>query len=81
MPDCFTSIESPRTFSNCGEMTAVYLSKNLTNWYTQGGGGLSTFDNCSKMYFVNEPFTRDNIPEKPKVYYYHQHNHNNVEVN
>lgn len=70
MPDCFTSIESPVTFYNCSSMTAVYLSNNLTHWYTQGGGTGATFDGCKKMYFVNESFTRDNIPEKPEVYYF-----------
>jgi hypothetical protein len=35
-------------------MTAVYLSNNLTHWYTQGGGSGATFDGCKKMYFVNE---------------------------
>ena len=70
MPDCFTTIYDMAHFKGCSEMTAVYLSKNLTKWQTQGGGYPGTFDNCSKMYFVNEPFTYDNIPEKPAIYYF-----------
>ena len=71
MPDCFTEIYNVGTFTNCKALTAVYLSKNLTKWQSGGGGtGAATFDYCDKMYFVNEPFTYDAIPEKPDIYYF-----------
>ncbi|MBQ8146150.1 MAG: leucine-rich repeat protein, partial [Clostridia bacterium] len=71
MPDCFTSIYDRYTFTNCKNMTAVYLSKNLTTWSSGGGGsGGGTFDYCNNMYFVNEPFVGENIPEKPEIYYF-----------
>ena len=70
MPDCFTKIVSPVTFYNCKAMTALYLSKNLTYWETQGGGTGATFDYCNNMYFVNEPFTYASVPSKPTVYYF-----------
>ncbi len=70
MPDCFTTIYDMAHFTNCSALTAVYLSKNLTKWQTQGGSYPGTFDYCGNMYFVNEPFTYDNIPEKPDIYYF-----------
>ena len=71
MPDCFTEISDIATFAKCKAMTAVYLSKNLTNWKSGGGGGSTgTFDYCDNVYFVNEPFTYDAIPEKPAIYYF-----------
>ena len=71
MPDCFTEISDIATFTKCKAMTAVYLSKNLTNWKSGGGGGATgTFDYCDNVYFVNEPFTYDAIPQKPEVYYF-----------
>lgn len=71
MPDCFTEIYDRYTFTNCTNMKAVYLSKNLTTWSSGGGGvGGGTFDYCNNMYFVNEPFGLKEIPEKPEVYYF-----------
>ncbi|MBO5286488.1 MAG: leucine-rich repeat protein [Clostridia bacterium] len=70
MPDCFTTIYDIAHFKNCSSMTAVYLSKNLTKWQSTGSSYPGTFDDCGKMYFVNEPFTYDNIPSKPDVYYF-----------
>ncbi len=71
MPDCFTRIDDVGTFTGCNNMTAVYLSKNLTEWSSGGGGSRSgTFDDCYNMYFVNEPFGKGEIPEKPEVYYF-----------
>ena len=71
MPDCFTELYDVGQFTKCGNMTAVHLSKNLTKWQTGGGGSRNaTFDDCNKMYFVNEAFTYDAIPEKPDVYYF-----------
>ena len=73
MPDCITEITDVCQFSLCSNLQAVYLSKNLTKWetFTNGGGGRNaTFDDCYKLYFVNEPFGRDEIPAKPTVYYF-----------
>ena len=71
MPDCFTRIDDVGTFTGCNNMTAVYLSKNLTEWSSGGGGSRSgTFDDCYNMYFVNDPFGKGEIPEKPEVYYF-----------
>ncbi len=80
MPDCFTEIYDVATFKGCTKMTAVYLSKNLTKWQSGGGGSrTATFDDCVNMYFVNEPFTYDAIPEKPTVYYFPANLQNNPE--
>ena len=69
IPDCVTTIKGESAFSACSNLGAVYLPKSLTT--IQGGAqGKATFDACNKMYFVNEPFTYDNIPEKPEVYYF-----------
>ena len=71
MPDCFTRIDDVGTFTGCNNMTAVYLSKNITEWSSGGGGSRNaTFDDCYNLYFVNEQFTYDAIPEKPEVYYF-----------
>ncbi|MBQ7353340.1 MAG: leucine-rich repeat protein [Clostridia bacterium] len=70
MPDCFTTLYDSNHFPRCTTMTAVYLSKNLTTWHSTGGSFAGTFDYCYDMYFVNEPFTYDSIPEKPTVYYF-----------
>ena len=69
IPDCITKIEGEAAFSGCKELTALYLPKNLVS-ISGGGQQKAPFDNCNKMYFVNEPFTRDAIPEKPTVYYF-----------
>ena len=69
LPDCITKIAGECCFSSCDELTAIYLSKKLTT--IEGGSQTkATFDGDRKMYFVNEPFTYDNIPEKPTVYYF-----------
>lgn len=71
MPDCFTRIDDVGTFTGCTNLTAVYLSKNITEWSSGGGGSRNaTFDDCTNLYFVNEQFTYDAIPEKPEVYYF-----------
>ena len=70
MPDCFTEISNGVNFYHCTNMKALYLSKNLTYWYTSGGGSGATFDGCNNMYLVNEPFGKGEIPEKPTVYYW-----------
>ena len=68
-PECITAINSEYEFSGCTSLTAVYLPSGLTTYTTSGNDQKSVFWNCTKMYFVNEPFTYDNIPEKPSVYY------------
>ena len=71
MPDCFKTFNDIAHFSGCTNLEAVYLSKNLTELRSTGGGQrTSLFDDNYKLYFVNEPFTYDNIPEKPRVYYF-----------
>lgn len=68
-PDCVEKITGNTQFAECNEMTAIYLPKNLklTEGTSQTG---ATFGMLKKAYFVNEPFTYDNIPEKPTVYYF-----------
>ena len=69
LPDSVTLIKGEAAFSACKQLTAIYLPSSLVE--IQGGPqGKATFDNCNNMYFVNEPFTYDNIPEKPTVYYF-----------
>ena len=68
-PECITAINAEYEFSGCTNLTAVYLPKNLTAYNTPGNDQKSAFWSCKKMYFVSEPFTYDNIPEKPAIYY------------
>ncbi|MBR2944814.1 MAG: leucine-rich repeat protein, partial [Clostridia bacterium] len=71
MPDCFTSLYDVAHFSGCTNLSAVHLSESLVTWSSGGGGSrTATFDDCNNMYFVNETFTYDDIPEKPEVYYF-----------
>lgn len=71
MPDCFTSLYDVAHFSGCINLGAVHLSESLETWSSGGGGSrTATFDDCNNMYFVNETFTYDAIPEKPTVYYF-----------
>ena len=71
MPDCFTSMYDICHFSGCTNLGAVHLSESLETWSSGGGGSrTASFDDCVNMYFVNETFTYDNIPEKPEVYYF-----------
>ena len=70
-PDCIEKITGNTQFAECNEMTAIYLPKNLKS--TEGGSQTgATFGMLKKAYFVNEPFTYDNIPAKPTVYYFPQ---------
>ena len=69
MPDCITEIKGEAHFTGCGNLQAVHLSEKLTTWQSGGGGRrVATFDDCYKVFFVNEAFTYDDIPEKPTVY-------------
>ena len=71
MPDCITTISDIAHFTKCTNLTAVHLSNNLETWLGSGGGSrVATFDDCNNVYFVNESFTYDNIPDKPTVYYF-----------
>ena len=71
MPDCFTEIDDVGAFKGCTNLTALYLSENLIRLESGGGGSRNaTFDDCTNLYFVNEPFTYDSIPQKPEVYYF-----------
>ena len=71
MPDCFTSLYDVAHFSGCTSLSAVHLSNSLEVWSSGGGGSrTATFDDCVNMYFVNEAFTYENIPQKPEVYYF-----------
>ena len=68
-PDCIEKITGNTQFAGCDELTAIYLPKNLK--LTEGGSQTgATFGMLKKAYFVNEPFTYDNIPSKPTVYYF-----------
>ena len=67
IPDSVTTIAGEAAFSGCSKLTAVHLPASLTTM--QGGvQEKATFDGCSLMYFVKDPFTYDAIPEKPTVY-------------
>lgn len=68
-PDCVKYMKGNHQLGGCTNLTAIYLSKNLIS--TEGANnGDGTFAQLAKGYFVNEPFTYDNIPEKPDVYYF-----------
>ena len=69
LPDCITAIEGAYQFSGCSQLTAVHLPASLE--VMEGGPqSAATFDGCKLMYFVNNPFTYDSIPEKPTTYYF-----------
>ena len=71
MPDSITTIPGRAHFTKCSSLEAVYLSKNLEKWESGGGGSyVGTFDLCNKLYFVNEPFGKGEVPAKPTVYYF-----------
>ncbi|MBO5091227.1 MAG: leucine-rich repeat protein [Clostridia bacterium] len=68
MPDCITAMTGSTHFAGCTNLTALYLSKNLETMGEGKQGTNATFYKCEKMYFVDKPFTYDNIPQKPEVY-------------
>ncbi|MBQ7225429.1 MAG: leucine-rich repeat domain-containing protein [Clostridia bacterium] len=71
IPDCVTTIDGYQFLTKCSNLTAVYLSKNLSSFsYTNGDSNRGPFNECKKMYLVNEPFSYDSIPAKPEVYYF-----------
>ncbi|MBR2296413.1 MAG: leucine-rich repeat domain-containing protein [Clostridia bacterium] len=68
-PDCVKYVTGNTFIGGCTNLGAVYLPKNLIS--TEGGQNTNgTYGGCTNMYFVNEPFTYDNIPAKPDVYYF-----------
>ena len=70
MPDCITKMTGVAQFNGCTSLTALYLSENLVS-IGSGAGNTASFGFCPNLFFVNEPFTYDNIPtEKPRVYYF-----------
>ena len=68
IPEGVTALPD-RMFENCSSLSAVYLPSTLTAIYS-GGNNFATFYRCTSLYFVNEPFTSDNIPEEPEVYFF-----------
>lgn len=75
LPDCITAFGWKQQtldgtyFRGCTSLGAIHLPKNLQVMYGQTDDK-SVFGNLSNAYFVNEPFTYDNIPQKPDVYYF-----------
>ena len=70
MPDCVTAMTGVAQFNSCTNLKALYLSKNLVS-INSGAGNTASFGFCPNLFFVNEPFTYDNVPtEKPEVYYF-----------
>ncbi len=75
LPDCITAFGWNQQsldgayFRGCTSLGAIHLPKNLQVMYGQTDGK-SVFGDLSNAYFVNEPFTYDNIPQKPDVYYF-----------
>lgn len=75
LPDCITTFGWKQQtldgayFRGCTSLGAIHLPKNLQVMYGQTDDK-SVFGNLSNAYFVNEPFTYDNIPQKPDVYYF-----------
>ena len=68
-PDCVKYVTGNAFIGGCTSLGAVYLPKNLIS--TEGAQNTNgTYGGCTNMYFVNEPFTYDNIPAKPDVYYF-----------
>ena len=74
LPDCIQYISPEKAdslynsmFSGCTSLTALYLPRGLKTLKGDSHGG-AVFFNCTNLYFVEEPFTYDNIPSKPDVY-------------
>ena len=68
-PDCIEKFTGNTQLGGCSNLTAIYLPKKLIS-STGYGNTSATFGGLTKGYFVNEPFTYDNIPAKPDVYYF-----------
>ncbi len=76
-----TTIAINRLATGCTNLTAVYLPDSIKEIGTNGGSQ-GAFDDCGKMYFVQDSFTVSQcivngdvdltkliLPEKPSVYY------------
>lgn len=68
IPDGLTELPS-RMFRNCTSLGAVYIPSSVTA-INSGDNDHATFKGCTNMYFVSTPFTHENIPEEPTVYYF-----------
>lgn len=53
-------------FCSCTSLGPVYLSKNIVTIYCNGTGKQGAFQNCTNMYFVNNP----GETQKPDIYYF-----------
>ena len=70
MPDSVTTLAGVAQFGYCTSLTALYFSKNLTT-IESGAQTNATFDGCTNLYFVNNPFTTSDTAEpKPHIYYF-----------
>ena len=72
IPEGVTSI-THTSFSGCTALEAIYLPSTLES-FSDHNWNTGAFYNCSKAYFVAEPFklnsTLTNVPSKPTVYYF-----------
>ena len=58
------------SFSSCTSLTAFYLPSKLVTIGNNGGTGQGAFNECTNLYFVNEPVTPTYTPAKPSIYYF-----------
>ena len=76
-----TTVAINRLVTGCTNLTAVYMPNSIKEIGTNANGQ-GAFDDCKKMYFVQESFTvsqcivngtvdltKLSLPEKPSVYY------------
>ena len=71
LPEGITFLPS-RMFNMCTSLTAVYIPSTVKTIDVGGNNGAAFF-RCTKLYFVNEPFTyktEAEIPSEPEVYYF-----------
>ena len=68
IPEGVTALPE-KMFENCSSLGAVYLPSTLTAIKSRDNS-FATFYRCTSLYFVNEPFTSDNIPEEPEIYFF-----------
>lgn len=68
-PDCMKYTSGNNQLGGCTNLTAIYLSKNMED-LLGGSNTNAVFGGCTNAYFVSEPFTYDNIPPKPQVYFF-----------
>ena len=58
------------SFGGCTSLTAFYLPSKLVTIGNSGGTGQGVFNECTNIYFVNEPVTPTYTPAKSSVYYF-----------